>query len=135
MKRIALLLAATAAIGSAPVHAQTNVAAAPKLVPSRDGVEVQVGTKATRITAITDGLIRVRVAKNGLFPEDASWAVPAEIRRQKIAVTAAPDGFTTASVRVRVGEGGAITFETLDGKIISADAAPVATDGKAFAIA
>jgi alpha-glucosidase len=134
MKRIAFLLAATAAICSTPVHAQTSVVVAPKLIPSRDGVEVQVGTTVTRITAMTDGLVRVRVAKNGVFPEDASWAVPAVIRHQKIAVTAAPDGFTTASVRVRVGEGGAVTFETLDGKIISADAAPVATDGKAFAI-
>ncbi|MDQ0839435.1 glycoside hydrolase family 31 protein [Sphingomonas faeni] len=134
MKRIALLLAATAAICSTPVQAQTSVVAAPKLIPSRDGVEVQVGTTVTRITAMTDGLVRVRVAKNGVFPEDASWAVPAAIRHQKIAVAAAPDGFATASVRVRVGAGGAITFETLDGKIISADAAPVATDGKAFAI-
>ena len=134
MKRIALLLAATAAICSTPVQAQTSVVAAPKLIPSRDGVEVQVGTTVTRITAMTDGLVRVRVAKDGVFPEDASWAVPAAIRHQKIAVTAAPDGFATASVRVRVGPGGAITFETLDGKIISADAAPVATDGKAFAI-
>ena len=134
MKRIALLLAATAGVCSVPVQAQTTTLAAPMLTPRTDGVEVRAGATTMRITAMTDGLVRVRVAKNGAFAEDASWAVTAATRKQAAKVSAAPDGFTTASVRVRVGAGGAITFETLDGKIISADAAPVSTDGKAFAI-
>jgi alpha-glucosidase len=135
MKRIALLLVATAGLCSAPVQAQTTTLAAPMLTPRNDGVEVRAGATTMRITAMTDGLVRVRVAKNGAFAEDASWAVTAATRKQTAKVSAAPDGFITASVRVRVGAGGAITFETLDGKIISADAAPVATDGKAFTIA
>ncbi len=61
--------------------------------------------------------------------------VSAELRRRKAAVTATPDGFTTASVRVRIGAGGAVTFETLDGRVISADAAAPRVDGKAFTIA
>ncbi|MEG8055585.1 glycoside hydrolase family 31 protein [Sphingomonas sp. 22L2VL55-3] len=134
MKRIALLLAATAGLCRVPVQAQTTTLAAPTLTPRNDGVEVRAGATTMRITAITDGLVRVRVAKNGAFAEDASWAVTAATRKQTAKVNAAPDGFTTASVRVRIGAGGAITFETLDGKIISADAAPVTTDGKAFGI-
>ncbi|MEG8024044.1 glycoside hydrolase family 31 protein [Sphingomonas aurantiaca] len=135
MKHIALLLAATAGLCSVPVQAQTSTLAAPTLTPRNDGVEVRAGATTLRITAMTDGLVRVRVAKNGAFAEDASWAVTAATRKQTTKVTAAPDGFATASVRVRIGAGGAITFETLDGKIISADAAPVTTDGKAFTIA
>ena len=35
-----------------------------------------------RITALTDSIVRVRIARDGKFPEDASWAVPAAVRRQ-----------------------------------------------------
>ncbi|WP_436428527.1 DUF4968 domain-containing protein, partial [Enterococcus faecium] len=79
-----------------------------------------------RLTALADGLVRVRIARDGAYPEDASWAVLPEQRKARAKVTPTADGFTTASLRVRIGAGGAITFETLDGKVISADAAPVA---------
>ncbi len=134
MKRLALLLAATTCLCSIPAaFAQQSAQSA--ITPRADGVEVRVGATAMRITAMTDGLVRVRVAKDGVYPEDASWAVSATLRKQAVKVAATPDGFTTASVRVRVGATGGVTFETLDGKVISADAAPAKLDGKAFTIA
>ncbi|SDA20111.1 TIM-barrel domain-containing protein [Sphingomonas sp. NFR15] len=134
MKRLALLLAVSTCLGGIPA-AYAQQSTAPVLTPHSDGVEIRTATTATRLTALTDGLIRVRIAKDGKYPEDASWAVPAAVRRQAVKVTATPDGFTTASVRVRVGTTGGVSFETLDGKVISADAAPAKLDGTAFTIA
>ncbi|MFZ5796105.1 MAG: TIM-barrel domain-containing protein [Sphingomonas sp.] len=121
----ALPLSATAAHATAPAAA---------LSAQRDGVEVTAGALKMRLTALADGLVRVRIARDGAYPEDASWAVLPEQRKARAKVTPTADGFTTASLRVRIGAGGAITFETLDGKVISADAAPVAIDGKSFTL-
>ncbi len=40
-----------------------------------DGVELAAGVAKVRITAFRDGIVRVRVAPNGTFPPDSSWAV------------------------------------------------------------
>ena len=41
----------------------------------KDGVELTAGTAKVRVTAFRDGVFRVRVAPNGTFPKDFSWAV------------------------------------------------------------
>jgi alpha-glucosidase len=137
MKRLplALLLASVALpLTATAAHAQT-AAAAPTLAAQSDGVDVTAGTLKMKLIALSDDLVRVRIARDGVYPEDASWAVLPAQRKTRAKVTATPDGFTTAHLRVRIGAGGAVTFETLDGKIISAEAAPVTIDGKAFRIA
>jgi len=40
-----------------------------------DGVELTAGSAKLRITAFRDGVIRVRLAPQGSFPKDSSWAV------------------------------------------------------------
>ncbi len=40
-----------------------------------DGVELSAGRAKVRVTAFRDGVIRVRVAPQGTFPNDRSWAV------------------------------------------------------------
>jgi alpha-glucosidase len=40
-----------------------------------DGVELTAGAAKVRITAFRDGIVRVRVAPQGKFPEEFSWAV------------------------------------------------------------
>jgi alpha-glucosidase len=134
MKRLTLLLAASTCLCSIPA-AFAQQTEPSTLTARADGVEVRVGATAMRVTALADGLVRVRLGRDGVYPEDASWAVSPALRKQAVKVTASPDGFTTAAVRVRVGATGGVTFETLDGKVISADAAPAKLDGKAFAIA
>jgi alpha-glucosidase len=137
MKRLplALLLASVALpLTATAAHAQT-AAAAPTLAAQSNGVDVTAGTLKMKLIALSDDLVRVRIARDGVYPEDASWAVLPAKRKSRAKVTATPDGFTTAHLRVRIGAGGAVTFETLDGKIISAEAAPVTIDGKAFKIA
>jgi alpha-glucosidase len=41
----------------------------------KDGVELTAGAAKVRVTAFRDGVFRVRVAPNGTFPKDFSWAV------------------------------------------------------------
>jgi alpha-glucosidase len=41
----------------------------------KDGVELTAGSAKVRITAFRDGIVRVRVAPNGNFPKDFSWAI------------------------------------------------------------
>jgi len=132
---LALLLASVALPLTATVAPAQTAATAPTLAAQNDGVEVTAGALKMKLIALSDDLVRVRIARDGVYPEDASWAVLPAQRRSRAKVAATPDGFTTAHLRVRIGAGGAVTFETLDGKIISAEAAPVAIDGKAFKIA
>ncbi|HEY1604890.1 MAG TPA: TIM-barrel domain-containing protein [Allosphingosinicella sp.] len=54
------------------------------------------------MTALTDSILRVRIARGGRFAEDASWAVPAGVRSRHVAVHPTRDGFSTAALIVHV---------------------------------
>ena len=41
----------------------------------QNGVELSAGQAKVRITQVYNGVIRVRVAPNGRFPKDFSWAL------------------------------------------------------------
>ena len=60
-----------------------------------NGVEVTRGGMAVRVTALSASVLRVRMARDGQWPEDASWAVPAEVRTRSTKVRARGDGFDT----------------------------------------
>jgi alpha-glucosidase len=111
----------------APAAPGSNPAASVPITARRDGMDVRIAAGVMRVTALTDGILRVRIARGGAFAEDASWAVPAAVRARSVAVTPAANGFATASIRVRVTEGGGLVVEDLAGKVISADA-PHAVD-------
>ncbi|WP_343616529.1 TIM-barrel domain-containing protein [Novosphingobium sp.] len=100
----------------------------------KDGAEFRIGTALMRVTALTDQIVRVRIAPNGRFPEDASWAVPAAVRKASVTVQPTADGFTTAALRVRL-TGGRLTIEDRRGKVISQDAAdPLTLHGTGFTL-
>lgn len=105
------------------------------------GLELQSGAQRLRVTAIANDILRVRIAPQGEFPEDASWVVPAPLRDASVAVTAwsKPDaeGFDTASLSVRVERATLrLTVSDLAGHVISADAIDHAIDtqGAAFTL-
>ncbi|PMU82981.1 alpha-glucosidase domain-containing protein, partial [Pseudomonas sp. GP01-A4] len=77
--------------------AATATPQAAVLTAQRDGVEVTAGALKMRLIALADGVVRVRIARDGAYPEDASWAVLPEQRKARATVTATADGFTTAS--------------------------------------
>ncbi|HLO19512.1 MAG TPA: DUF4968 domain-containing protein, partial [Sphingomicrobium sp.] len=89
------------ALVCAPISAQISA----QVAPLPNGVEVARGGLAIRVEALTDSILRVRLAPGGQWAEDASWAVPAAVRHQRVAVEATPDGFRTAALVVHVNPG------------------------------
>lgn len=132
--RATMLLALTA-LATATVPSLASAQAAPAVTARSDGAEIATAGATIRVVALTDSILRIRVGRGGAMPEDASWAVDAKTRAQHVAVTPAADGFATKALRVRFLADGRLRVEDLAGNLISEDAAPVAIDGKGFALA
>src|SRR5258708_14464698 len=81
-------------------------AAAADITVRSDGADIHSGPLFMRVTALTDDILRVRAAAADDLPEDASWAVPAEVRGRSVHVSVREnaDGiyFHTATLAVRV---------------------------------
>lgn len=104
-----------------------------------DGVELVAGRSKVRITAFRDGVFRVRVAPDGNFPKDFSWAVIEEPAAPQMKVEDGPDA-------VKLSAGGTIVrikkfpllidFMDTAEKVIVADepSLPMAWNGTAIRI-
>jgi alpha-glucosidase len=97
------------------------------MIASSNGVTLEV-------TALRDDVLRVRLWKGGNVPEDASWAVLPAARTSRVAVSAAPDGFSTAKLRVAVDAQLRLTVFDTAGNVLQNEAAPVAWDGTRFTV-
>jgi len=51
-----------------------------------DGAELRIGKALMRITAPTEGILRVRIAADEGLPRDESWAVLPEMQRRSVQV-------------------------------------------------
>lgn len=134
-KRLLLVaaLSAITAITAAPAQAQESRAAT-AISASPGGMQVSRGAVSMRVTALTDDIVRVTIARAGTFPEDASWAVPAALRTTHAKVTPLANGFATASLRV-VMDGHRLVVTDPAGKVITQDADdPVKLDGRTFTL-
>src|ERR1700758_3692668 len=86
-----LLLLATNASASQPQKSQGQTStelsefSGAKALPN--GIEVSSGKAIIQITALRDDVIRVRIGRDGVLPEDASWAVLPSARQQRVTVT------------------------------------------------
>ena len=101
-----------------------------------DGIEARRGHVLMRVTALTDQIVRVRIARDGVLREDASWAVLPAMRAQRAPVRLLQNGFATAVIRAVVDPASlALTITGLSGKVIVADAPfPVSLDGRSFTL-
>ena len=103
----------------------------------QDGVELSAGPAKVRITQVDNGVIRVRVAPNGRFPNDSSWALaetplnyisgPVQIHDGKNEVK-----MTAGSVNVAITKSPLlIDFSDPSGNVLLADepSLPLAWDG------
>src|SRR5205814_9730000 len=104
-----------------------------------NAVELAAGKARIRVTALTDTTIRVRIAPEGNFSTQESWAVVPEAGNWSAAarVTDEPGRVevSTASLRIRVEKNPpAIIFLTSAGEVIAQDTAtkPMSYDGAAF---
>jgi len=107
--------------------------------PLANGIEMRNGKMLMRITALRDDVLRVRVARDGVLPEDASWAVLPEARSASVHVAQNTDGafagFHTKSLHVAVDRGtGLLTVRDMGGRIVQQDALPVTYTGAAFRV-
>lgn len=130
--RLAAMLAALAFAGATASSA--NPAGAIQHLPS--GIEAGNGPVRISVTALTDGILRVRIARDGKFGEDASWAVPGVVRHERVPVVATPDGFTTRQLALHVDPTSLpMSVTDLAGHPISADAPePVRFDKTGFTL-
>ena len=87
-----------------------------------NGIEASQAGVSIRVTALTDQILRVRVARAGRWPEDASWAVPPASRARAVAVRGAPQGFSTLALSVVIGQRLALTVTDAQGRRVVADA-------------
>lgn len=124
-------LLATAVVVAAPAFANdTSISQVP------GGIEAVQGQTHVSITALTDEIVRVRIAHDGKFAEDASWAVASATRGKHVLTSPTADGFSTKSIRVRVDPATlAIIIEDKNGETIVRDGIhPFSFDGNAFTL-
>jgi alpha-glucosidase len=105
--------------------------------PLPGGAEASSNGLTVRVEALTDSILRVRVATNGRWSEDASWAVPQAVRSGRAAIRAAADGFSTGSLVVHIDSATlALTVTDPQGRTIVADEPrPMRLDGPRFTLA
>ena len=101
-----------------------HVGAVQRVEKLQDGVELSSGRAKVRITAFRDGVIRVRVAPQGAFPKDSSWAViePPEIAPVKIEDAKDDVRLSGGSVNVIIHKSPLlVSFADAQGRVILAD--------------
>jgi len=106
-----------------------------------NGIEVYSGKAVIQVSALRDDVVRVRIARDGVLPEDASWAVLLSPRRERVSVTpeSTPTavGFRTKSLRVEIDRTSLrFSLSDLTGTVLQEDAVgwPVEFHDKAFRI-
>jgi alpha-glucosidase len=126
-RRAMMLRALSALVGCSLLCATAAQAAAADIVVRSDGADIHSGPWFMRVTALADDILRVRAAAAGDLPEDASWAVPEEMRGRSVHVSVKQhaDGvdFQTATLAVRIERSPLrLIVSDLAGHVISADA-------------
>ncbi len=98
-----------------------------RVTPLPNGVELLAGAVRVRVVAVGDGIIRVRLAPDGSFTKDHSWAVlPEALQEATVTVHDSPQAveFATARVKVRIEKSPLrIIFLDTEGKVINEDLA------------
>src|SRR5580692_2221416 len=122
-----MLKAFSALLGCSLLCATAARGAAADIIVRSDGADIRSGSWFMRVTALTDDILRVRAAAAGDLPEDASWAVPEEMRGRSVHVTVEQNAggvdFKTATLAVRIERSPLrLIVSDLAGHVISADA-------------
>ena len=125
LRRFALaLLAAGVSCAFAAADGWQHIGAVQRVEKLRDGVELTAGSAKVRITAFRNGVIRVRVAPQGNFLKDSSWAVieAPEPPSVKIEDTKNEVRMTAANITVVVKKSPLlISFADTEGHVLLAD--------------
>lgn len=105
------------------------------------GFEVVSNQAIMQVTALRGDVLRIRIGANGTLPEDASWAVLDEARKQKITVKKIEEddviGFQTDKLKVTVQKSTLqLTISDLEGRVLQQDSPlhPTAFNGSTFRV-
>ena len=138
LRRALTLLAAHAAL--APLAASAQPAAPAPTAPdiaTSSALSMAAGDRRIELTAIADGVVRIRMARQGgPLPEDASWAVGRALRQARVAARIEGNVLETAAMRITV-DPATLAIRTTDpaGRVILADdAEALRIEGKGFAL-
>ena len=137
MTRAAFPIAALLAALASPANSQaSDPPPMPVVDPIKNGVEVSNASAAIRVTAITDSILRIRIARGRDFPADASWAVPKDVRTKSVKVAPLANGFATGALIVRIAPDTlGLTVSDRQGRTILSDSAEaVSFDGDRFTL-
>ncbi len=97
------LLAAPAVHASDSTAGWQHIGAVTRVKTMANGVEVQAGQARVRVIAISDSVIRVRLAPDGSFPPDLSWAVVQSARQApKVTVRNLSKAIEMGTARLKV---------------------------------
>ena len=109
--------------------------------PLANGVQVHGRQAVIQAEALRDDVIRIRIARDGNLPEDASWAVLPAARSAHVDVAADDDGeavgFHTKLLRLRIDRKTLrLSLTDLNGRVLQEDAPgwPVEFHGQSFRI-
>lgn len=109
--------------------------AAPLAQLRANGLSIETKGLHLDVEALRDDVLRVRYWRGNSPPEDASWAVLAEARRNSARVTPLNGlpGFTTSALRVEIDPGDlGLTVRDMDNNLLQQDVAPLEFHGNRF---
>ncbi len=145
MKQTFLLTCAALLFTAAVLPAQTSSAcgttpgAVSATEPMRNGVLVHAGEMVEQITALRDDVVRVRLSRTRVLPDDASWAVLPGARTASVAVQPVSTQ-DEVGLRTKVGQVSVrrsdmtLTVRDAAGKPVQRQARPVCFRGAAFTL-
>ena len=120
------LAASQSQSGTHPASVQTH--------PLANGIEISGNGVALQVTALRDDVLRVRAGRNGVFSEDASWAVLGSARAASVPVTQESTGFRTKALRVSFDSSLRLTVSDLEGHVLQQDLRPIEYHGSSFRV-
>ncbi len=131
----AALFAAAVLPGSAVAQGWRHLGAVQHVEKLPNGVELSAGNAKIRVTAFREGIVRVRVAPQGNFPNDSSWAVIETPEPPSVKIDEDKDAvhLSAGSVNISIHKSPLlISFADAQGRIILADEStlPMAWNGQ-----
>jgi alpha-glucosidase len=105
-----------------------------QITPAQSGLTAVADGVTLQVNALREDVLRVRMWRGDVVPEDASWAVLPEARTSSVPVTAEARGFSTRALRVTVDDHLLLSVTDLQGNVLQRDAAPVLWDGTRFEV-
>ncbi len=116
------------------LYCRGHLIVAQQIAAGSNGVTATADGITLQVNALRDDILRVRMWKDDVVPEDSSWAVLPASRTSSVLIAPEPNGFTTRALRVSIDKHLELTVSDLSGRVLQEDAGPVRWEGKKFTV-